>query len=62
MGDDNKETYHEESKSETQTKTDDFGNPQKDAAGEPVKETKTETEGHVDKSSDSDDNDSKDDD
>lgn len=35
-----KETKTEET-SETKTKTDFFGNPEEDAAGEPVKETKT---------------------
>lgn len=39
------EKYEEKSTSETKTKTDGLGNPEKDAAGEPVKETTTKTEG-----------------
>ena len=38
-------TYTEKSTSTTETKTNFFGTPVKDAAGENVKETKTETEG-----------------
>jgi hypothetical protein len=45
MGDQDKD-YSEKSTSETKTKTDSFGSPEQDAAGENVKETTTETEGH----------------
>lgn len=38
-------SYKETSKSTTETKTNMFGEPQKDAAGDNIKETKTETEG-----------------
>ncbi|MGA8808395.1 MAG: hypothetical protein WB973_11005 [Thermoanaerobaculia bacterium] len=38
-------TYTEKSTSTTETKTNFFGTPVKDAAGENVKETTTETEG-----------------
>ncbi|HSU13826.1 hypothetical protein [Longimicrobium sp.] len=55
MGDQDKE-YSEKSTSETRTKTDTFGSPEKDAAGENVKETTTETEGR-EESDDSDDGD-----
>lgn len=38
-------TYSEKSTSTTETKTNILGTPQKDAAGDNVKETTTETEG-----------------
>jgi hypothetical protein len=38
-------TYSEKSTSTTETKTNILGTPQKDAAGDNIKETTTETEG-----------------
>lgn len=43
MGDE--KTYSEKSTSTTETKTDGWGNAQKDAGGDNVKETTTTTEG-----------------
>jgi len=46
-------TYTEKSTSETKTKTDFMGKPEKDSAGDSVKETDTRTEGKTEGKGDS---------
>jgi len=46
-------TYTEKSTSETKTKTDFMGKPEKDSAGDSVKETDTKTEGKIERKGDS---------